>query len=60
MVLLGCALAALPGILLLGGAMIYGLHPLMIAPFVTAVYVGISAILSMISGELYASFNPSE
>jgi hypothetical protein len=61
MMLLGIALAVLPGgIVLLGGILAFDLSPLIVAIPVIAINVGLCFLLSSLAGNLYASYNPSE
>jgi hypothetical protein len=60
MVLLGGAAAGLPGLLVLILFFALGAPILLATPFVTGVYAGTAALMAVVCGGLYASYNPSE
>ena len=61
MTLLGLAICVSPGAsLFLGGVAGLGLSPLLAAPVAFGVNLGIAVGLSVLSGGLYANYNPSE
>ena len=61
MMMLGLAICVVPGVgVLLGGQLGLGLSPLLVAPVVMAMNVGIAVGLCTVAGGLYAGYNPNE